>query len=442
MTCLPCPTPDTLHPIPASTAKGFAPVQTLDDYRVELDYYSGPLDLLLFLVKKNEIDLHDIPIARLTDQYLHHLESIQQIDINLASEFLVMAATLLEIKSLMFVPRGETQEQDEEGAQKNALSELDPRYELVKQLLAYKRFKDAANTLEDRQGEWEARFPYRPAKLAKADRKLDEDYIEGEEDAEAEPIEIDLEDVSITDLCEAFARILESIGQAKPVHAVTYDDTPISLHADDIHDRLKREGPLTLQAIFVGRKSRSEMIGLFLATLELVRQKRVKVKQERIGDEIALEICTGKEQLQTSDDTAADWTDPTTGKMQYEWPSENAKLRAEKRAARKLSRAFGKQNEEDEDGEGFIEIKRETLDDMIEAGSQGQGQEQEQRQEQEAGDGKQETSDRGQGTGAGAIAPVEAEPEAAAESKSKSETETETISTQEHVPDPPGRAPD
>ncbi len=367
-------------------------MQTLEDYRVELDYYSGPLDLLLFLVKKNEIDLHDIPIARLTDQYLHHLESIQRIDINLASEFLVMAATLLEIKSQMFVPRGETEEEGEESSQKNGLSELDPRYELVKQLLAYKRFKDAANTLEDRQEEWENRFPFRPAKLAKASRRLEEDYIEGEEDADSEPVEIDLEDVSITDLCEAFARILESIGQAgKAVHAVTYDDTPISLHADDIHDRLRREGPLTLQAIFIGRKSRSEMIGLFLATLELVRQKRVKVKQERIGGDIALEICTGKEQLQASDDQATDWTDPATGEMQYEWPSENAKLRAEKRAARKLGRTFGKQNEEDDEEGGFIEIKRETLEEMIEAR-------------------EQETGDREQESGTGASAPVESEP--------------------------------
>ena len=344
-------------------------MQALEDYRVELDYYSGPLDLLLFLVKKNEIDLHDIPIAKLTDQYLHHLETIQRFDINLASDFLVMAATLLEIKSQMFVPKGETTEEGEQPAETNALSELDPRYELVKQLLAYKRFKDVANSLEARQEEWEARFPYRPAKLPRAERKLDEDYIEGEEDADTEPVEIDLEEVSITDLCEAFARILESIGQAsKSVHAVTYDDTPISLHAEDIHDRLKREGPLTLQAIFVGRKSRGEMIGLFLATLELVRQKRIKVKQDRIAGEIALELTVGNEQLQTSDDKPTDWTDPKTGEMQYEWPSENAKMRAEKRAARKLSRAMGKAGEEDDEEGGYIEIKRETLEDLIEAG--------------------------------------------------------------------------
>jgi len=348
-------------------------LSTLEDYRVELDDYCGPLDLLLFLVKKNEIDLNDIPMAKLTQQYLEHIEGLNRFDINLASEFLVMAATLLEIKSQLLMPKGsEESGQDGEGeaaSGSDALSELDPRYELVKQLLAYKRFKDAANSLGQRQEEWEARFPYRPAKLPKPALRSDGDYVEGEDPSEAEdaaPIEIDLEDVSITDLCEAFARILESIGQAKSVHAVTYDDTPISLHAADIYDRLKREGPLTLQAIFVGRRTRGEMIGLFLATLELVREKKVKVTQDRIAGEIAIEVRAADEQLQESDDTATDWTDPKTGEVQYEWPSENAKMRAEKRASRRLARATGKLNEDDEEG-GYIEIKREGLDEMLRA---------------------------------------------------------------------------
>jgi segregation and condensation protein A len=346
----------------------------LEDYRVELDYYSGPLDLLLFLVKKDEIDLHDIPIAQLTEQYLHHLETIQRIDINLASEFLVMAATLLEIKSQMLAPKVEADEGEGEAASgENALNALDPRYELVKQLLAYKRFKDAANSLDARREEWDARFPYRPAKLPKPALRMDDEYVsdggpDGEiedPDAEAAPVEIDLEDVSITDLCEAFARILESIGQAKSVHAVTYDDTPISLHAEDIHDRLKREGPLTLQAIFIGRRTRGEMIGLFLATLELVRQKKIKVKHDRIAGEIAIELRPEAEQLQVSDDAATSWTDPVTGEVQYEWPSDNAKQRAEKRAARRLLRAMGKHGEEEDEECGYIEIKRDGLDELL-----------------------------------------------------------------------------
>src|SRR5690606_28125633 len=142
----------------------------------------------------------------------------------------------------------------------------DPRYELVQQLLAYKRFKDAAYELDERRREWEARFPVRPAKREQPATAGDDD--------EATPLEpLDLEDVQVLDLCKAFARILDSIGQKK-VHEVTYDDTPIALHAEDILDRLQRDGTgggMTLQQIFVGRTSRSEMIGLFLAVLELVR---------------------------------------------------------------------------------------------------------------------------------------------------------------------------
>ena len=348
---------------------------TLEDYRVELDDYSGPLDLLLFLVKKNEVDLHDIPIALLTEQYLQYLRQIEKFDINLASEFLVMAATLLEIKSQLIAPKApQTDENGEPVEATDAMNPIDPRFELVQQLLAYKRIKDAANELRDRQETWEARFAHRPAKTAKPQAAMG--ATEEDDDAEAAPVEIDIEDVSITDLCEAFARILESIGQTRASHDVVYDDTPISLHAEDIFDRLKREGPMTLQAVFVGRARKSEMIGLFLATLELVKQKRIKVVQNRIAGEIELQIRPKGEQLNEGDDKAVDWRDPETGEVQYEWPSEKARLRAESRAARRIARAMGKhkQGEEDDGEEAYIEIKRETLDDMLEKTKADEGQ--------------------------------------------------------------------
>jgi len=253
---------------------------TADRYRVELEAYSGPLDLLLYLVKRHEIDLHDIPIATLTEQYLAHLKTLEIMDVEHAGEFLVMAATLLEIKSLMLLPRPD----DAEDATDAAEDPTDPRYELVQQLLAYKRFKDAANTLEQRQQSWAERFPARPKKQqATAD------------DEGAEERDYELEDVQALDLYAAFARVLESIGQFR-THDVTYDDTPIALHAADIVDRLKREVQqsgdaatgLTLRQLFEGRSNRSELIGLFLATLELVRQNRVLVSQDDSDDPEAI----------------------------------------------------------------------------------------------------------------------------------------------------------
>ena len=315
------------------------------DYRVELDTYSGPLDLLLLLVRRHEIDLHDIPIAQLTDQYLRHLDLLKETDVNLAGEFLVMAATLLEIKSAMLLPPAHT----EDDASDAPAEVLDPRHELVQQLLAYKRFKDAAFELDQRRHDWQSRFPRRPAGLGSVRGDIRAGEVElaadGAEQASAELIEIDLEDVHVLDLCQAFAQILQSIGRGPAYHEVVYDDTPIALHAEDILDRLQRDGPLTLAAIFVGRESRSELIGLFLATLELVRQRKLSVLQEQIGGPIELQLCE-PDPAPPEDhppNQAPDWRDPQTGEVQYEWPSEELRLRAQRRAKLRIERLKNRQ---------------------------------------------------------------------------------------------------
>ena len=302
------------------------------NYRVKLDAYSGPLDLLLYLVRRHEIDLHDIPIAELTEQYLHHLEIMNQINVEVAGEFLVMAATLLEIKSRILVPSAEVSEDDP--AERNAI--LDPRTDLVQQLLAYKRFKDAALELDDRREQWQSRFAHRPGRSHQAADPAD--------DAVAEPIEIDLEDIHVLDLCEAFAGILESIGKGPATHEVIMDDTPVALHAEDLVDRLDRDGPMTLQQVFVGRATHSEMIGLFLAMLELVRQHRLQINQQRAGGDIHLELIDPAEQhrLAEQDEATHDWRNPETGEIEYTWPSEEARLRAESRVTRRIER-FKKQ---------------------------------------------------------------------------------------------------
>jgi segregation and condensation protein A len=239
------------------------------EYRVELDVYHGPLDLLLFLIKRDELDIYDIPIARITESYMAYVKVLRSVkeeaglDINVAGDFLVMAATLMEIKSAMLLPRQEQPAESADG--RSAAAELaDPRYELVQQLLEYKKLKDSAALLDRRGHEHAARFPRIPAKL----------------DGSDEPPPVDLDEVQVWDLLATFERLLKEVGVRKPrYHEVTYDDTPIDLHAADIEDRLKREGPQSLRGLMLGRKSRSEMVGVFLAILELIREKRILVEQ-------------------------------------------------------------------------------------------------------------------------------------------------------------------
>lgn len=227
------------------------------DYRVDLDVFAGPLDLLLYLVRKEEVDIYDIQIARITDQYIHYIEMLKSLDIDLAGDFLVMAATLMQIKSAMLLPKAEP-----DGIEDDDLS--DPRKELIRQLLEYKKFKDAANLLNTAAEEQKERFP-RPGTIA---RHLKPD---------AEP-EVDIEQVSIWDLLEAFDLVCKSIGTAVDISQIK-DDTPIDLYQIEILHRLQTEGPMTFERIFESRPNRVVMIGLFLAMLELIREKLIWTEQ-------------------------------------------------------------------------------------------------------------------------------------------------------------------
>ncbi|MFW6155439.1 MAG: segregation and condensation protein A [Planctomycetota bacterium] len=242
----------------------------MEPYRVNLDVYNGPLDLLLYLIRRDEVDIYDIPIAAITDQYCKYVNFLQEINPNLAGDFLVMAATLLEIKSRTLLPTPAADEDaDGEGP-------IDPRAELVRQLLQYKAFKDAAAELADAADQAALRHPRRPVA------------------PEFEQPDLDLENVQVWTLLEAFATLMASVGARERRHEVIYDDTPISLHAEDIVDRLTREGNMTFTEIFRGRESRSEVIGLFLAMLELIRQDRVRIRQETVFGEIYVLLHEGE----------------------------------------------------------------------------------------------------------------------------------------------------
>lgn len=244
------------------------------DYRVRVDAFQGPLDLLLYLIRRAEVDVTDIPIAAIADQYLEYLAAIERIDIDLAGEFLVMAATLMEIKSRMLAPPSEVG--DDAGSEAPAAAPLaDPRAELVRQLLEYKRFRDLSDALDGRRQEWTRRFPLR--RIGIDDRAV-------REAIDAAGDEVELEDLDLLELARAHARIVETVNLDRlGDHTVRYDDTPIEVHAADVLDQLQRDDPgsqgVGLAAIFSGR-TRSQMIGLFLAVLELVRRRSVAVWQE------------------------------------------------------------------------------------------------------------------------------------------------------------------
>lgn len=276
---------------------------TTSEYTVRLDAFEGPLDLLLFLIRRAEVEITDIPVAAITTQYLRHIEEIAggaggegddagHIDIERAGEFLVMAATLMEIKSRMLTPVVGKPAIAGPDSDKPAQPGEDPRAELVRQLLEYKRFRDASNALDRAKRDWENKFPAGKA-LSPRLPKADEPEAQG-------PVDID--DVQLIDLVQAFSRIIETVDLSRVgEHRVVMDDTPVELHAEDIVDRLSRlrdsapdaKAEIEFAKVFEGR-TRSEMIGLFLAVLELVKQQRVWVRQEdtdRSGTRIVLKLA-------------------------------------------------------------------------------------------------------------------------------------------------------
>ena len=256
-----------------------------DEYKVQLDRYDGPLDLLLFLIRREEVDIYDIPIAKITKQYVTYIELLEQLDPNDIGEFLVLAATLMEIKSRTLVPSPPPEEDDEEF--------VDPRLELVHQLLEYKMFKDAAQALGTAADERAQRFGRNPVPPM----------------PEGEP-EIDLESVQVWDLLTAFGKVLREIGLAEGKHGVSYDDTPLALHAVDLVDYLQREGgSASFDRIFEGR-NKGEVIGLFLALLELIRAKRVRAEQETTFEEIILHLLDPTPLKEVEIDTLLDGKGP------------------------------------------------------------------------------------------------------------------------------------
>ena len=235
----------------------------VDAYRVELDNYDGPLDLLLYLIRRDEIDIYDIPILRITEQFVRYVEILKQIDPEVVGDFLVMAATLMEIKSRALLPLPPPTEEEGEL--------IDPRLELVRQLLEYKTYKDAARSIELSAQVQSLRHPREPVM------------------PDAPDDDVDLDHVDIWDLLDAFSKLLEVTGGSTATHHVQTDDTPLLVYLDGILERLdvSADGSVTF-ALFFEDRSKAQMIGLFLAMLELIRRKRIRVAQDAAFGEIVV----------------------------------------------------------------------------------------------------------------------------------------------------------
>ena len=225
------------------------------DYAIKLDIFEGPLDLLLYLIKKNEIDIYNIPVALITEQYLQYLKMIKSLNLDLAGEYLVMASTLIHIKSKMLLPEPEEPEEEEEE---------DPRAELVRQLLEYQAFKEAAANLGERP-------------LLERDVFTRAAFLP-EETEKAAAAEEELVEVSIFELIEAFHRLVSRIDK-KELLEIDLEKMSLTDIINDIMERLSNEKNLTFEELLGEKKERWRIIYTFLALLELVKLKMVKAYQ-------------------------------------------------------------------------------------------------------------------------------------------------------------------
>ncbi len=233
-------------------------------YQVKLSVFEGPLDLLLFLIKKEEIDIYDIPIAYITEQYLLYLEAMKELDLDVASEFLVMAATLLQIKSRMLLPK----------TQEGSREEEDPRRPLVEQLLEYERIKQAASLLGSR---WEEEKNWE-------DVLLDIDSYDGL----GEDGSFVLLANNVFDLLTVFSQLVHSQKRDAFVHEVVLENYSVEEKLHQLLHLLVKYPYLRIGPLLERTKNKLELVAIFMAVLELVKLGEAMVKQEQIWGEIEL----------------------------------------------------------------------------------------------------------------------------------------------------------
>jgi segregation and condensation protein A len=234
-----------------------------DDFRVELDAYSGPMDLLLYLIQKEEVDVHDIPVARILEKYLEVLRTTTVLDLDRAGEFLVMASTLMAVKSALLLPNEDPE-----------LGELvDPRDELVRQIIEYRRIKEAGQILRDLHAASALRWPRGRGPLP--------EIPEGEG-----PEPPGIREATLYDIFETFHRLLRET-EAGETRRIRYDDVPMETHVDRILAAVAAGGGRAGLGAFLGdRRDRPFVLGTFLAILELMKEGKLLAVQADAGEPV------------------------------------------------------------------------------------------------------------------------------------------------------------
>ena len=239
------------------------------DYRIKLRVFEGPLDLLLFLIRKNELDIYDIPIESVTRQYLEALRAMQQLDLDLAGEFFVMAATLMEIKSRMLLPRG-LAAVDPHGAE----DEMDPRWELIHQLLQYKKFKEAAAKLGE---------------LAATRQDLMERYVSSLGDRLDRP----LKNVDRLELWNVFNLVLRRLAEKLVVGEIHDEIVTVADQMEWLLAKIQTQKSFVFSALFPEGVTLRRLVATFLAILELTRLRKFRLRQDEAFADI---ICDAVEE--------------------------------------------------------------------------------------------------------------------------------------------------
>lgn len=250
------------------------------DVKIKLDMFEGPLDLLLHLIERAEVDIYEVPIARITDQYMEYLSAMQEWEMEIASEFLVMAATLLAIKSRMLLPRQEPLETDrDEFAEWE--EEADPREELIERLLEYKKYKKLADVLREHESRRSLVYSRPPMDLTAYAR-------------ERNP----LEGIRPDDLLQFFVDVLRQQKESQQVARVSREEVSIGDRISEIIERLRAEGGAVRFSRLVerGRITREWIVTTFLAILELMKAKRIVCRQERLFDDLWIIAAEAKEE--------------------------------------------------------------------------------------------------------------------------------------------------
>jgi segregation and condensation protein A len=237
------------------------------DYRIKLQVFEGPLDLLLFLIRKAELNIYDIPIESVTRQYLEVLRSMRQLDLEIAGEFFVMAATLMEIKSRMLLPKGQHAVDpniDDDDA-------MDPRWELVHQLLQYKKFKEAASSIND---------------LAVFQRDMLPRQVTSSAPTEAER---PLKGVDRIDVWNSFNIVLRRLAEKLVVGEIRDEQVTVSDQMESLLERIRTQKTFIFSELFTGPLTLRMLVATFLAVLELTRLKKLRIRQDEAFSDIRCE---------------------------------------------------------------------------------------------------------------------------------------------------------